>query len=198
MEKYRRLQRDAVQFPQFLADFHDLIADIATSPKPHLALVNGIAVAGGLELILACDVAIAADSARIGDAHQPFGQMGGGGVLSLLAPQIGIQRAKELLFTGRMVSAAEAERIGLVVKVVPGDQLMDSGIEFANAVAKHSPLAIANAKRVVGENYWSAGSLPSALHLERERTARYCLTSEDAQIGLEAFAAKNRPSFVGR
>ena len=197
MEKYRKLQADPVDFPRFLQDFHDVVRQIAWSAKPHVALVNGVAVAGGLELILACDLAIAAASARIGDAHQPFGQMGGGGVLTLLTPQVGIHRAKELLFTGRLLDATEAAEVGLVSAVVADDDLLEAGLEFARSVAVKSPLAIANAKRVVNQNFWAAAGVESGLLLEREMTARYCLTSQDATHGLEAFAAKRRPDFVG-
>ena len=81
---------------------------------PAIALVNGVTVAGGLELLLNCDFAIAAASARIGDGHLNFGQMGGGGVLTLLARMIGIQRATELVMTGALLDAATAAEWGLV------------------------------------------------------------------------------------
>ena len=79
MKKYQQLQRDPTDFPQFLADLHEVFGRISQQPKPFLALVNGIAVAGGIELMLSCDLAFASTAARIGDAHLPFGQMGGGG-----------------------------------------------------------------------------------------------------------------------
>lgn len=198
MEKYRTLQKDRVDFPRFLQDFHDVIRQIAWSAKPYVALVNGVAVAGGLELILACDLAIAAASARIGDAHLPYGQMGGGGVLSLLGPRVGLNRAKELLFTGRLLSSAEAVEVGIATSVAPDDELLDAGLDFARSVAAKSPLAVANAKRVVNANFWAGAGIEAALLLEREMTARYCLTSDDAAHGLEAFAAKKRPVFTGR
>jgi enoyl-CoA hydratase/carnithine racemase len=198
MKKYRSLQRDPAEFPQFLTEFHELIETMAQHPKPYLALVNGTAVAGGLELILACDVAFAAKSARIGDAHQPFGQMGGGGVLTLLTHYVGPARARELLFTGTMLPADEALRYGLVTKTVPDDDLLAAGVEFAEEVARKSPLAIANAKRVANAVFWEGVAISQGLRVEREATMRYCLTSEDALIGLDAFAAKERPKFVGR
>lgn len=198
MKKYRRLQRDPVDFPKFLTDFHDLVERISQYPKPYVALVNGITVAGGLELLLACDLAIAGTSARIGDAHQPFGQMGGGGVLTLLAHYVGIARARELLFTGELLSADDAARWGIVSRTTPDEDLIDAGVRFAEEVASKSPLAIANAKRVANAVYWSGASIKQALHVEREATLRYCLTSDDALIGLDAFAAKERPVFTGR
>ena len=92
MKKYQQLQRDTRDFPQFLEDIHESFAAISQYPKPYVALVNGIAVAGGIELVLSCDLAIASTSARIGDAHLPFGQMGGGGVLTLLPRAVGPAR----------------------------------------------------------------------------------------------------------
>lgn len=198
MKKYRQLQRDPVDFPLFLKDFHDLLVAVARYPKPYVALVNGIAVAGGLELILGCDLAFAAESARIGDAHQTFGQMGGGGVLTLLPHAVGPARARELFFTGRMLPAQEALDWGLVSKVVPDGELRAAAEEFAASVAKKSPLAIANAKRIANEVYWGGTGLHEGLLVEREATARYCLTSEDAPLGLDAFANKQTPRFVGR
>lgn len=198
MKKYQQLQRDPVDFPQFLQDFHDLVEAFAFLPKPTLALVNGIAVAGGIELLLGCDLAFAAESARIGDAHQTFGQMGGGGVLSLLTHAVGPARARELLFSGRMMPAHEALDWGLVSRVVPDEELLEAGIAFARDVAKKSPLAIANAKRVANTALWEGVAIRAGLRLEREATARYCLTSEDAHHGLDAFANKQQPQFTGR
>jgi enoyl-CoA hydratase len=108
LKQYRTLERDPVGFPQFLRDLHGVFTRIAQAPKPFLALVNGIAVAGGFETMLYCDVAFAAESARMGDAHQPFGQMGGGGVLAMLPHVVGLARARELVISGRTLSAQEA------------------------------------------------------------------------------------------
>lgn len=198
MKKYQELQRDPTGFPQFLADIHGVFSDIAQYPKPYVALVNGIAVAGGIELLLSCDLAIASASARIGDAHLTFGQMGGGGVLTLLPRAVGPARARELIFSGRMLSAAEAAAWGLVSEVVPDDELLAAGTSFAVGVSKKSPLAVANAKRTLNAALWEGTGVRAGLRLEREATARYCLTSEDAPEGLSAFAAKRKPAFTGR
>lgn len=198
MEKYRELQRDPVGFPKFLEDMHRSCTMISEQPKPFIALVNGIAIAGGIELLLSCDLAIAARSARIGDAHLPYGQMGGGGVLTLLPRAVGPARARELIFSGRLLSSQEALEWGLVSKVVEDDELRAAGIAFAAEVAKKSPLAVANAKSVLNTGFWEGTGIHHGLRLEREVTARYCLTSEDAPEGLEAFAAKRRPEFTGR
>jgi enoyl-CoA hydratase/carnithine racemase len=198
MEKYRTLQRDPVEFPKFLEIMHGACTMIAELPKPFVALINGIAIAGGIELLLSCDLAIAGESARIGDAHLPYGQMGGGGVLTLLPRAVGPARARELIFSGRLLTAEEACDWGLVSKVVPDRELRAAGIAFAADVAKKSPLAVANAKQVLNTALWDGTGVHQGLRLEREVTARYCLTSEDAPEGLAAFAAKRTPVFTGR
>ncbi|PXY16731.1 hypothetical protein BA062_38605 [Prauserella flavalba] len=198
MKKYQALQRDPRDFPRFLADLHGVFARISEYPKPFVALVNGVAVAGGIELILSCDLAIASASARIGDAHLPFGQMGGGGVLTLLPRAVGPARARELIFSGRMLAPEEAADWGLVSRVVADDELIPAGIEFATDVAKKSPLAVANAKQVLNAAFWDGTGIAAGLRLERETTARYCVTSDDAHEGLLAFAEKRRPNFTGR
>ncbi len=198
MKKYQQLQRDPEKFPRFLADIHEMFLRISDYPKPFIALVNGVSVAGGTELILSCDLAMAAESARIGDAHLPFGQMGGGGVLTLLPRAVGPARARELVFTGRLMEAREAADWGLVSRVVPDSDLIAAGEAFAREVAKKSPLAVANAKQVMNAAWSDGTGVPAAMRLEREVTARYCLTSADAHEGLDAFASKRKPHFTGR
>ena len=197
MKKYQQLQRDPVDFPQFLADIHRTFLKIAGYPKPFIALVNGVAVAGGIELILSCDFAIAAQSATIGDAHLPFGQMGGGGVLTLLPRCVGPTRARELVFSGRLLGAEEAREWGLVSKVVPDGGLLAAAQEFAAGIAKKSALAVANAKQTLNAGLFAGTGVEAAMRLEREVTSRYCLTSKDAHEGLEAFANKRKPQFTG-
>ena len=197
MKKYRTLQRDPLGFPAFLADLHGLLTAIGAAATPVVALVNGIAVAGGIELLLACDFAVAARSARIGDAHLPYGQMGGGGSLTLLPRTVGPSRARELVFTGRLLPAAEAKEWGLVSRVVPDADLLAAGIEIGRGLAARSPLAVANAKRTLNAAYWDGTAITAGLRLERETAGRYGLTSADAHEGLAAFAEKRAPRFTG-
>lgn len=198
MKKYQALQRDPQDFPQFLADLHQVFGRISQQPKPFLALVNGIAVAGGIELMLSCDLAFASTSASIGDAHLPYGQMGGGGALTLLPRAVGPARARELIFTGRMLTPDEALEWGLVSRVVDDGELVTAAVEFAAGVARKSPLAVRNAKQVLNAAWWEGTGISAGLRLEREVTSRYCLTSEDAHEGLDAFANQRRPQFTGR
>ena len=197
MKKHRTQQRDPVGFPAFLDDLHGLLTAMGAAATPVIALVNGIAVAGGIELLLGCDFAIAAESARIGDAHLPYGQMGGGGSLTLLPRTVGPARARELVFTGRLLSATEAREWGLVSRVVPDADLHLAGVEIARGLATRSPLAVANAKRTLNAAYWDGTAIAAGLRLERETAGRYGLTSADAHEGLAAFAEKRAPRFTG-
>lgn len=198
LKSYVALQKDAEAFPRFVADVHRVFGRLRDLPVPTVALVNGVTAAGGLELLINCDLALAADTARIGDAHLNFGQMGGGGVLSILPRAIGLQRAAEMIFTGRFLDAAEAVAYGLVLRAVPPEDLLAEGLALAASFAAKSPLALANAKAVVQGLYRTNGDLDSALRFERERNAYYCLTSSDAREGLEAFGEHRAPRFRGR
>lgn len=198
MKRYQTLLVDPVQFPRFLDDVHRFMTKLGQYPKPVVALINGIAVAGGFETILYCDLAIMAESARIGDYHLTYGMMGGGGVLAYLPVAVGPARARELLFSGRLLSASEALSWGLVSKVVPDDQLIEAGKAFAAEVAKKSPLGVANAKSVMNTGIWNGHQVATTMRIERELNARYCVTSFDAPEGLRAFAEKRRPVFQGR
>jgi enoyl-CoA hydratase len=198
LKGYIELQRDPVAFPKFVAYLQHVFGRLRQLPVPVVALVNGVTAAGGLELLLNCDLALVARSARIGDGHLNFGQMGGGGVLTLLPRAIGPARAAELIFSGRFLSADEAVDYGLAARVVDDEALLDEGLAFAAGVSAKSPLAVANAKEVL-QSLWSAnGDVDGGLRFERERTAFYCLTSHDAPEGLQAFAAKRTPRFQGR
>lgn len=198
LKSYVELQRDPVRFPRFVKDLHDAFGRLRTLRVPAIALVNGVTVAGGLELLLNCDFALAARSARIGDGHLNFGQMGGGGVLTLLARMIGIAKASELVMTGRLLDAETASQWGLVSRVVPDGELRSEGMKLAAQIAVKSPLAVANAKDVMNTIWAQNLSVDSGLRVELDRNALYCLTSEDAPEGLAAFSEKRPPRFTGR
>jgi len=198
LESYIALQRDPVEFPRFVTELHRAFGRLRKLRVPAIALVNGVTAAGGLELLLNCDFALVARSARIGDAHLNFGQMGGGGVLTLLPRAIGRERAAELIFTGRFLTADEAVEWGIANRVVDDDELLTAGLDMAREIATKSPLAVANAKEVLQSVWADNGPEAAGLEVELERNALYCLTSEDAQEGLRAFREKRRPRFLGR
>jgi len=183
-------------FDTFLNATHTFFNMIEETEKPVIALVNGYCVAGGLELLLACDFGYAAESAMIGDGHANFGMMGGGGDLTRLPRYILPARARELLYTGKFLTAKEALEWGLVNKVVPDEKLIDAGLEFANIIATKSPLGVANMKHVVNTGLKS--SFEDSLKLEINTTYHYCTESFDAREGLKAFAEKRTPKYQGR
>jgi len=195
LKKYLALQTDPVAFPQFVDQFTRTVDTIRRMPKPVIALINGVCVAGGLELVLGCDFAWAAQSARIGDAHLNFAQIGGSGAMARLPRLVGANRARELVFSGRLLSSEKALEWGLVNSVLPDEELVPAGIAFAREVAAKSPTAVAFAKEVIGSGL--ATDLESALRLERERALLYCLTLPDSMEGINAFVDKRKPRYRG-
>jgi len=179
----------------FLRVIHGVYNHIDNSPKPVIAAINGMALAGGLELSLACDLAIAADNARIGDQHANFGLVAGAGGSQRLPRIIGARKAKELLFTGDWITATEAERIGLVNKVVPADKLEVEAMALAKKIANQSPMATKTVKALVNRGLQM--ELPDALELEMHMGVIHT-TSEDMAEGLKAFEEKRKPNFPGR
>jgi len=197
LKKYIELQRDPVAFPAFVRHLHETFGRLRSLPVPVVALINGVTAAGGLELILNCDFAVIAESATVGDGHLNFGQMGGGGVLTMLHRAVGRARAIELMLSGRFLSSAESVDWGLASRCVPDDELLEAGLAFARLVALKSPLAVRNAKQTTNELWADNGSIDAGLRVELERDAYYCLTSHDAVEGLQAFAEKRRPELTG-
>jgi enoyl-CoA hydratase/carnithine racemase len=198
LTSYLTLQQDPVGFPEFVEELHHTFGRLRDLRVPVIALVNGVTAAGGLELILNCDFALVARSAKIGDAHLNFGQMGGGGVLTLLPRAIGRGRALELIFSGRFLDADEAVHWGLANRVVDDERLLDEGLELARGIAEKSPLAVQNAKQVLHAIWAGHVAVDSGLRAERDANAEYALHSHDAREGLEAFAEKRAPRFEGR
>jgi enoyl-CoA hydratase/carnithine racemase len=198
LKAYQVLQKDAARFPAFVDSLHATFGRLRHLRVPVIALVNGITAAGGLELLLNCDIGLAAESARIGDAHLNFGQMGGGGVLTLLPRYVGIAKATELILTGKFLTAQDAADWGLINAVVPDAALLEAGLDLAAEISRKSPLAVANAKYVLTSVWSESLAVSAGLRLERERNSLYCLTSFDAPEGLAAFAEKREPNFEGR
>ncbi len=163
--------------------------------KPVIAAVNGFALGGGLELALACDFRIAADTARIGLPEITLGILPGYGGTQRLARLIGKGRAKKLVFTGGMVDAAEAFRQGIVEEVVPAAELMERVGKFAAKLAAQAPIALAEAKRAINEGMET--DLDAGSALEAAAFGRLCET-EDMKEGAAAFLAKRPALFKGR
>jgi enoyl-CoA hydratase/carnithine racemase len=163
-------------------------------PKPVIAAVNGLAIAGGLELAMCCDLVIAAASARIGDGHANFGVFPGGGGAAVLPRKVGLNRAKQLLFTGDLFDAAQLEAWGLVNEVVPDAELPGRVEALAARIAAKSSLLLRRMKDVADHSLDQ--SLEAALSHEMLECRQH-LRSEDFREGLTAFCEKRAPVFRG-
>jgi enoyl-CoA hydratase/carnithine racemase len=193
IKAYRKLQADSDAFTAFVDDYCRLTESIAQMTKPVIALINGICAAGGLELVLACDFSWAAESARIGDLHVNFAQVGGSGAMARLPRAIGMGRAIELVSSGQLLDAQHALRWGLVNRLVADDQLLQAGLEFARSLAAKSPSALHVMKQTIRRGM--DHDLPGALRLERDQALRYCLTLPDSMEGINAFIEKRVPVY---
>jgi len=186
---------DPHQMAEFLRLWHKAYNAIENLSKPVIAAINGFALAGGLELVEACDIAIASEEARLGDQHANFGLMPGGGGTQRLPRLVGIRKAKELLFSGDWVSPQEAERIGLVNRVVPAEKLEEAVDEMAIKLAEKSPLATKAMKAAVNRGMQT--DLATALELEIGAILHH-FTSDDVIEGINAFEEKRKPVFKGK
>jgi enoyl-CoA hydratase len=174
---------------------HETGRILETMPQPTIAAINGFALGGGCELALACDLRYAARTAKLGQPEINLGIIPGWGGTQRLARATTIGFAKELVLTGRVVDAEEAERRGLVNAVFEPDELMDNALETARLLASKSPIALAAAKAAA--NRALQGDHADNLDAEAERFAEL-FSSEDAREGLAAFVEKREPNFVGR
>ncbi len=165
---------------------------LARLQAPTIAAINGLAFGGGLEITLACDFRIAAVGATFALPEVGIGIVPGAGGTQRLPRLVGPTRAKELILTGRRVSAADALDMGLVSKVVPSSSLMDEARAMAGEIAANSPLALAYAKAAV--DLASETAIEQGLRYETA-AIRATLSSEDYQIGLSAFADREEPRF---
>lgn len=186
---------DMNKFRNYLNLCQDMYRRVETFPRPTIAMVNGVAVAGGLELILSCDMVVAARSAKIGDGHANFGIIPGGGGAIRLPRKMPMALAKRLLFTGNLFSADELARWGLVNEVVPDEQLEETVRTLVGQVTKNSPLGLRVIKQLVNDGFEQP--LDTALRLEVVAWESYG-RSEDIREGLQAFDEKRKPVFKGR
>jgi len=180
---------------RFIADVQALMLRLERFPRPTIACVNGLAVGGGLELLLCCDLVIARRGAKIGDGHANFGLLPGGGGSARLPRRIGAARAKLLMFTGDMLPAEELLAWGLVDRVAEPEALEEAVQAVAEKIGAKSPLGLARMKRLVDDS--RDLSLDEALARERAVMADH-RSSFDRAEGLAAFAAKRPPRFEGR
>ena len=185
----------AAQPPAQMAPRTHLALLIQQCPKPVIASVNGVAVGFGLDLALACDIRIASDQARFSEAYIRRGMHPAGGGAYFLPRLVGIDRALLLSWTGDMIDAKEAERIGMVTMVVPHDELDSTTRDLAEKLAKGPALAIQNAKRAIYEGL----GLDLKTSLDKTMAARQSLLgTADHKEGTTSFVEKRAPQFKGK
>lgn len=193
LDGYIDLYRHPEKFAAFLDDFYAMLNAIEASTKIYIAAVNGYCVAGGLELLLACDLAIAAASAKIGDGHLMFGQLPGAGGSQRLPRAVGLLRAKYLMLTGDLITADEAKQIGLVNEVVADADLEKAALALVAKLGEKSRAGLRGAKHLA--NLTLTTDLDDGLRQEIEFVHRYATTEPDATEGLVAFKEKRKPAF---
>jgi enoyl-CoA hydratase len=163
--------------------------------KPVIAAVSGFALGGGCELAMMCDFIIAADNAKFGQPEIKLGVIPGAGGTQRLPRAVGKAKAMDLVLTGRFIDAAEAERVGLVSRVVPLDKLKDEVLAAALTIAGYSQITVIAAKESVNQSFET--SLAEGVHFER-RIFHALFATEDQKEGMKAFLEKRAPEFKNR
>ncbi len=180
---------------RFLDELRKLLLRLEAFPAPVIAAVNGLALAGGLELVLACDLVLAATSAKFGDAHANYGLVPGGGSSVRLPRIVGPNRAKQMIFTGDFLPADQMTDWGLVTEVVSDEALQSCLESWTEKLSGRSPLGLKRMKRMVNDG--QDMSLEAGLRYELSLNAQHA-ASHDRMEGLAAFNEKRKPDFKGR
>jgi enoyl-CoA hydratase len=187
--------RDGLRhYEEFGEVIHRVFRRIELCDKPTIAAVNGYALGGGTELILATDIRILADNARLGLPEITLGLFPGAGGTQRIIRQVPLCRAKEIMFTGEQISAQEAVAIGLANKTVPKSEVMTAAREMAAKMASKSPLVLKLLKRTLN----SGGDMPLSAALAHEQAMiGLVLDTADSKEGCSAFLEKRAPKFTG-
>ena len=189
-------QASPIQIEQYACTLgQQLFTDIENLDIPVIAMVNGLCLGGGCELAMACDIRIASANARFGQPEINIGIIPGSGGTQKLPRLIGWGKAKELIYTGRIIDANEAERIGLVDRVVPQSELEKTVNQLAETIASKSPLIIKLAKKAINRGIYT--DLASGLSYERDNFA-LCFATMDQKEGMAAFLQKRKAEFRGK
>ena len=173
----------------------DIFFAIEQSPKPWIAAVNGFALGGGCELAVACDFIYASRAAKFGQPEVNLGIIPGFGGTQRLARRVGVAKARELIYTGAVISAEEALRIGLVDKLAEPADLLNETKKTAQTISDKGPLAITGAKRAIREG--EERDLRAAMEVEARIFAEL-FTTKDREAGMKAFMEKRSAQFEGK
>jgi enoyl-CoA hydratase len=195
LKKHASGERSQAQREKYIRLAHETTRKIYTFPKPVIAAVNGPARGAGTEMAFSCDFLLMAEEATLGFPETGLGTFVGGGVTHILPRLIGLARAKELVYTGRIVDGMTAVKLGLALDCYPVGLLLDEAMSLASELAGKAPISIRFAKdylqRLPGLD------IKTALDLETKAILT-CMDSEDWQEGLRAFSEKRSPRFLGR
>lgn len=192
LQQVKALRRIPDELAGFLATGHRVLRRLEASALPVVAACQGLSLAGGLELMLACDVVFAARDARFGDQHAQFGLVPGWGGSQRLPRLIGARRALDLLFSARWLTAADAHAIGLVNHLCDPEQLAEASLAYCQQMTVRSRSGLALMKRLARQGL--EGTLAEGLALEEE-LALPVLLGDDVGEGLAAFEARRKPLF---
>lgn len=185
-------ENEALDFGRFGAEVFRKIEEL---PIPVIAAVNGFALGGGAELAMACDIRIASSNAKFGQPEVKLGIIPGFSGTVRMAKLIGQGYAKELIYSGRTIDAAEALRIGLVNHVVEPQELMEYVMKLAGEIVANAPIAVRYAKKSINANYDL--STADGIELENNLFAK-CFNTDDQKEGMKAFLSKVKPNFKNK
>jgi enoyl-CoA hydratase len=188
-------QYSAADAKSFSKHGNDTFLRLTRFPRPVIAAVNGYALGGGCELAMSFDIILASEKAKFGQPEVGLGITPGFSGTQRLPRRVGVAKAKELLFSGRMITAAEAEKIGLVNAVYPAEELMNATIEMAKSFTKNAPVAIKYVKASVDRGMQM--DIDGGIALENELYAM-CFATEDCKEGLTAFLEKRPAEFKNK
>jgi len=193
-----KFTQQAFEQPKLLTDFiydlNRLLFALEALPIPVIAVVRGFALAGGLELAMACDLVLAAEDATLGDYHINYALIPGGGNTQRLPRKLGLQKALYLLFSGASLSGRQAQDWGLVYKAVPAERLEGELQQLLDQLKDKSRPALAAIKRAVYRG-WQLPNLRDAVEYETLSFTEYITTCDHARQGVQAFVEKRRPQF---
>ncbi len=192
LEEVKSIRDDETKVRSLMDLGHNTLLALEAGPLPVVAAVQGLALAGGLELMLGADVVFAAKSARLGDQHAQYGLIPGWGSSQRLPRLIGLRRALDLMYSGKWLTAEEAHAIGLVNTVSEDDALQADAMVYATQLTERSRQGLAEMKRLAREGL--ALSNADAMALEAEAAARHIVGPDTAE-GLAAFEARRKPNF---
>lgn len=192
---YLRSLNNIIDAKNFITKVGGLVKRIRSLPKPVIAMVNGVAAGAGCNLALACDIIIAAKSARFAQSFAKVGLIPDCAGMYLLPRLVGLHKAKELMFTGDLITAQTAEQLGLVNQICENENLQEAVLTFISRLKNSAPLALSMMKQTL--NSADLLSLDDLLFEEAALQA-LCMQTDDHKEGVAAFMEKRPPNFIGR